>query len=104
MAGLAASVGGAAFIAIAALAFGWHRAAACGALLGGVIGSLADSVMGATIQEKMWCPQCERGTERAIHSCGTITVPSGGVPGIGNDMVNFLSSVIGAVAGSICLL
>ena len=104
VAGLLASLLGAAFIGLAVFAAGWPTAAACAALAGGIAGSLADSILGATAQERMWCPQCERGTERAIHSCGTITVYLGGVPGIGNDMVNFLSSVVGAVAGSICLI
>jgi uncharacterized protein (TIGR00297 family) len=104
LAGTLASLGGAIFIAIVVVILGWPRSAAYGAVIGGFAGSLADSLLGSRLQEKMWCPQCERGTERAIHSCGTITVRAGGIPGIENDMVNFLSSVIGAIVGSICIL
>ena len=104
VAGMLASICGAAIIAVAAAIMGWPRSAICGALIGGFAGSLADSILGSRAQERMWCPQCERGTERAIHSCGTITIRAGGIPGIGNDMVNFLSSVIGALVGSICIL
>lgn len=104
LAGTLASIGGALFIAMIAMILGWPRIAAFAALIGGLAGSLADSILGSTAQEKMRCPQCERGTERAIHSCGTITVRSGGIPGLGNDMVNFLSSIAGAIVGSICSL
>jgi uncharacterized protein (TIGR00297 family) len=104
LAGTLASLGGAIFIAVVVMILGWPRSAAYGAVIGGFAGSVADSLLGSRVQERMWCPQCERGTERAIHSCGTITVRAGGVPGIENDMVNFLSSIIGAVVGSICIL
>jgi uncharacterized protein (TIGR00297 family) len=102
LAGTLASLGGAGFIAVVVLILGWPQSAAFGALSGGFAGALADSILGSRAQEKMWCPQCERGTERAIHSCGTITDRAGGIPGIGNDMVNFFSSIIGAIVGSIC--
>lgn len=102
--GCLASIAGAAFIAMVVLLGGWPAQSACGALLGGVSGSFVDSIAGATIQERRWCGTCGRGTERAVHTCGTATTPLGGVTWIRNDAVNFLSSIAGAFTGSLCLL
>ena len=102
--GLAGSIAGAAFIALLVSLGGWTRQSACGALMGGVSGCLIDSLMGATIQQKRWCPTCGRGTERAVHTCGTMTSRIAGSRRIGNDAVNFLSSAAGALVASLCLL
>jgi uncharacterized protein (TIGR00297 family) len=64
--------------------------------LGGMAGSLADSLAGATIQERRWCDLCDCGTERRNHSCGSATRVIGGVPGIRNDFVNVLCTLVGA--------
>ena len=64
---------------------------------GGIAGSLADSLLGATVQERRWCPGCETQTERHIHSCGTSTVHRGGRGGCDNDVVNLMSTIAGAV-------
>ena len=102
--GLIASVAGSGFIALLAVMLGWPRVTACAAMVGGVSGSLIDSLLGASIQEKRWCDQCNCGTERAVHTCGTRTVSAGGVRGLDNDVVNFLSSIGGVLVGSLCLL
>jgi uncharacterized protein (TIGR00297 family) len=102
--GLIASVAGGGFIALIAVMLGWPLITACSAIAGGVGGSLIDSLIGATIQEKRWCEQCACGTERAVHTCGTATISAGGVRGLDNDVVNFLSSIGGALVGSLCLL
>jgi uncharacterized protein (TIGR00297 family) len=65
--------------------------------LGGLSGSLADSLAGATVQERRWCDTCERGTERRVHSCGQRTRVVGGIRGIRNDFVNVVCTVVGAV-------
>jgi len=67
------------------------------ALVGGVGGSLLDSVLGATVQALFRCPRCDKETERTLHPCGTRTVPLRGWPWLGNDGVNFLSSLGGAL-------
>ena len=64
--------------------------------LGGVAGSLADSLAGATVQERRWCDACERFTERRVHSCGNATRVVGGVAGIRNDFVNVVCTIVGA--------
>ena len=102
--GIAASIAGAAFVALFVLVSGWTWTSACGALIGGTSGSLVDSILGATVQEKRWCHSCGRGTERAVHTCGIETTHAGGVSWIRNDAVNFLSSIAGALTGYLCHL
>jgi uncharacterized protein (TIGR00297 family) len=68
-------------------------------LAAGTLGSLLDSVLGATIQERRWCPRCRDATERLIHDCGESTILTGGVPGVDNDVVNFFASLAGAGIG-----
>ena len=102
--GTIGSVAGAAFIAIVVLVGGWAWTSACAASIGGTFGAFVDSMLGATAQEKRWCPACGRGTERAVHTCGSKTSHAGGVSWIGNDAVNLLSSIAGALTGYLCLL
>ncbi len=66
-------------------------------VVGGVSGSLVDSVLGATIQERRWCPTCAVATERRTHTCGTRTAHRGGIHGCHNDVVNLVSIIAGAV-------
>lgn len=98
-----AGFAGAACIAVVALIAGWGGRASLAALAGGVAGSLVDSVLGATLQRRQWCERCDKPTERLVHSCGTITQPRGGVGWVGNDMINALGSLTGAVVGSLLL-
>jgi len=66
----------------------------------GLAGSLADSLLGATVQQQRWCPHCHTETERPIHRCGTPTTLVRGWRWLDNDAVNVLASLAGAVAGS----
>jgi uncharacterized protein (TIGR00297 family) len=97
--GIVAVIGGALFVAILARLLGWSSLASWAAIVGGFAGSLVDSLLGATLQGRRWCPTCGRGTERAVHSCGTVTSPSGGIRWLNNDVVNALSSLCGALIG-----
>lgn len=99
--GTAASVAGAAFIAMAAWLVGWPEAAVAGAVVGGIAGSTADSLAGASLQARRWCPACGAATERAVHPCGTGTRPAGGLSWLGNDAVNALAGVAGALVAGI---
>jgi uncharacterized membrane protein len=66
-------------------------------ILAGLIGSLFDSTLGATIQAIYWCETCNKETERhPRHSCGTQTYQVRGWSWINNDGVNFACSLMGA--------
>ncbi|HYM26649.1 MAG TPA: DUF92 domain-containing protein, partial [Steroidobacteraceae bacterium] len=75
----------------------WRTCAA--ATVGGVAGSLVDSVLGAVWQAMYRCPRCAVETERRVHSCGTRTEYVRGVPWMDNDVVNALSTASGALVG-----
>lgn len=65
-------------------------------IVSGFIGSLIDSILGATIQAKYKCSKCEEITERKYH-CETPAKLFGGFSWINNDVVNFSSGVISSV-------
>jgi len=74
------------------------------ALAGGLAGSVADSLLGATWQGIYRCPQCGKETERRAH-CGGPTMLLRGRPWLTNDAVNFLATLVGAaVAGALTFL
>jgi len=101
--GTVAECSGAAAVAtVAALA---GVAAFLPVLAGGIAGALADSALGATIQELRYCSVCSRRCETNPHACGAATRRVRGVAGIGNDAVNALSTLTGAaVAATIALM
>lgn len=74
--------------------FGVQVAAATAA--GGLGGALADTVLGATLQERRWCAPCREATERRVHDCGRETQRRSGVAGLDNDVVNLTSSLVGS--------
>ncbi|MGE5590371.1 MAG: DUF92 domain-containing protein [Bacillota bacterium] len=73
------------------------------ATLGGVVGALTDSLLGATVQALYWCPHCRVETEQALHRCGTPTERTRGWPWLNNDLVNLTSSAAGALAAILVL-
>ncbi|TFF89289.1 MAG: DUF92 domain-containing protein [Promethearchaeota archaeon] len=68
-----------------------------GAIAGGLLGCLVDSIIGATIQGLYKCKTCNKITEKKIHGCGTITDHIQGIKSIDNNIVNLLGSISGAV-------
>jgi uncharacterized protein (TIGR00297 family) len=98
--GTIAAIGGAAFIGLITFALGWSFTASLASFTAGFAASMLDSVLGATLQCRKWCARCERGTERAVHGCGTTTTHAGGIAWLDNDMVNLLSSLSGALIGA----
>jgi uncharacterized protein (TIGR00297 family) len=98
-AGLAASSAGALAIGLALLAAElaehgtWRPWLPAVALLGGLAGSLADSVLGATVQAIYYSASGE--TERRAALDGTPNSLLRGLPWMNNDLVNFLSSLVG---------
>jgi uncharacterized protein (TIGR00297 family) len=70
-----------------------------GGSLGGMAGSLVDSVIGASVQGIYFCPSCKKETERhPLHSCGIKTNPVRGWRWVNNEVVNFTCSCAGAIA------
>jgi uncharacterized protein (TIGR00297 family) len=69
------------------------------ALIAGMLGSVSDSLLGATAQALYYCAPDDKYTESPIHSCGRPAMRVRGWDWINNDMVNFLASVIGAIVG-----
>ncbi|MCE1253442.1 MAG: DUF92 domain-containing protein [Anaerolineae bacterium] len=68
----------------------------------GVLGSLTDSWLGATVQAIYTCPTCNKETERhPLHSCGTPTRLIRGLAWMDNDWVNTLCTLAGALAALI---
>ena len=103
--GMLEAAGGAAFIAILGAMLGpaghvWANLEII--LIAGLLGSLFDSLLGATVQAIYRCPQCDKETEKhPLHTCGTQTVQIRGWSWLNNDMVNLGCALVGAVIGMI---
>jgi len=64
--------------------------------VGGGVGSLVDSWLGATMQAVYHCPQCDKDTEKfPLHGCGTETVLIRGKKWLNNDIVNLICTFSG---------
>ena len=102
--GTLSALGGAALIGIAAVIMrprsDWLSTLGV-TVLAGVVGSLFDSLLGASVQAIYWCPTCSKETERnPMHTCGSQTIQVRGWSWINNDMVNFSCSLMGAILAS----
>jgi len=106
--GTAASLGGALTIGLVAglelliLRQGWASVATLllAATVGGAAGSAFDSLLGATVQAIYWCDTCGKETERRVHLCGAETRLLRGGRWLGNDLVNFAASAVGALVAA----
>ncbi len=73
--------------------------------LGGLAGSLADSVAGAGFQAVYRCPACGATPEVSRHSgCPERALRVSGLPGVDNDAVNLIATATGAAASVLALL
>ena len=95
--GFAASLGGALVVGLTYGLLEGDRRAALVASVSGVCASLADSLLGATLQAAYWCPACDLPTEEPVHQpCETPTELKHGYNWITNDTVNALATAVGA--------
>ena len=69
----------------------------------GFLGSLIDSILGATLQAQYKDQTTGETTERNYGADGRSATLLRGLPWFNNDMVNFLASVGGAICGYILL-
>ena len=111
--GTLAALGGAALIGLVAAGFdlvtgrvvAWAAWLILIAAAAGLLGSLVDSLLGATVQAIYYCDACGKETERhPLHGCGAPTRQIRGWCWMNNDRVNFLSSLFGALAASAALI
>ncbi len=74
--------------------------------LAGLLGSLFDSLLGATVQAMYYSPGRQKLTEKRVDPDGTPNLHRRGWRWLGNDQVNLVSSLVGALVaaglGSIC--
>ncbi len=79
--------------------------AAIAVALGGLAGSLVDSLLGAGLQAVYRCPACGAKPEVARHDeCATRAQRISGVPGLDNDAVNLLATAAGSAVATFYLL
>jgi uncharacterized protein (TIGR00297 family) len=67
----------------------------------GLLGSLVDSLLGATVQAIYYCDYDQKETESATHRCGRRTRLIRGWRWLDNDGVNFLTSVTGSALATL---
>ncbi len=101
-AGTGAMLAGALFLGTVAMLTGLPSDETLPVVAGGIGGAVVDTVLGATMQERRWCPACRRSTERLLHDCGHVTEHRGGVARLNNDVVNLTSCLAGAAIALAC--
>ena len=67
----------------------------------GIAGALLDSLAGAGLQARQWCPRCSLECETPRHHCGTPTTMRRGVRWIKNDVVNLMATLCGAIVAAL---
>ncbi len=97
--GEVASFMGAGLVSIMALLLGFGGSQSSmvffSGLIGGLSGSIFDSILGATIQADYLCQVCNKKVEKPLH-CGQKAFLNTGLRFMDNNAVNFLSTVFGA--------
>jgi len=70
----------------------------------GWLGEILDSIVGATLQVKYFCPNCRKLTDKSIHKCGTKTEYYGGFKLVTNEVTNLIATSISSTLAFICSL
>jgi uncharacterized protein (TIGR00297 family) len=102
--GVVAAAIGAATVGVAGMGSGMPRSIVASSILAGLAGASVDSLVGASLQSRRWCAACSEYTEREIHSCGAPTSPASGLSWLDNDRVNFICTLVAALAGALWVL
>ena len=100
VAGMLAMVAGAAFIGLLGGSLGL-RGSVPSVLAGGIIGALADSLLGASAQARRWCDACRLHTEQQVHVCGQRSTLASGREWLDNDLVNLCCTMTGAAVAAL---
>lgn len=95
----AAGVGAALIGGVWALASRRTWSTVMAAIVAGLVGSLADSLAGDTIQASYICVVCNEPAEAAGTHCGERRLLVRGVSWVTNDVVNVIATGVGALAG-----
>ncbi len=96
--GTAGAAAGAVLVAVSAMpSVGWDGVVVISAI--GVAGMLLDSALGAGLQGRFRCDQCDQTSERRVHRCGSRTRQVGGWALLNNDGVNALATLAATAAG-----
>ena len=96
---LAAIAGSIALATFALWLLPLDRSAFVAVAAGGVIGAVADSVLGDGLQASYRCPECGAEPEVANHEgCERRAERRSGVAGLDNDIVNWITSLVGAAS------
>jgi uncharacterized protein (TIGR00297 family) len=98
--GLIAGVGGAMLLGVTAAFIGWGASGFRAAIVGGFVGCVFDSVLGASLQARRWCAVCRAETEQPVHRCGAQTSLRGGVSWLDNALSTIVGALLGAAAAS----
>jgi uncharacterized protein (TIGR00297 family) len=72
------------------------------AMVGGTVGSLLDSLLGATVQAAYYSESRAKVTERRVNPDGSPNRHVRGWRWMTNDAVNLISSLVGALAAGLC--
>jgi len=63
----------------------------------GFIGEKVDSLLGALLQAKYYCPKCNELSDNVIHTCGHKAIHKSGVKWFTNELVNVISTLVGSL-------
>lgn len=99
--GMLATASGALVVSLVALGLPGASGLVLSAFLAGTLGSLADSLLGASVQAGYFCPRCQREGESATHHCGTPSDHRRGLRWFGNDAVNLAATGLGAAIAAL---